>query len=85
MADLLQKLARVNVFSKSCPAHPRETQRQTLSLVSSIPTKGAQKSTATVPFPKLKKKTTGCHLAPDTFTLNSPEHGSGKKRSHPAY
>jgi hypothetical protein len=21
----------------------------------------------------------------DTFTLNSPEHGSGKKRSHPAY
>ncbi len=22
---------------------------------------------------------------PDTFTLNSPEHGSGKKRSHPAY
>jgi hypothetical protein len=24
-------------------------------------------------------------MEPDTFTLNSPEHGSGKKRSHPAY
>ncbi|WP_041438617.1 MULTISPECIES: di-heme oxidoredictase family protein [unclassified Synechococcus] len=30
-------------------------------------------------------KPSGWEAIADTFTLNSPEHGSGKKRSHPAY